>query len=106
MFKLLYVYILKCADNSYYIGVTNDLNRRLDEHNMGTKREAYTFKRRPVSLVYWQEFFDYQQAFDWETQLKGWTRKKKEALIEENWDRIKELAECKNRSSHKLYKKE
>ncbi len=97
--------MVKCADESYYVGVTNNLNRRIDEHNDGLNPNAYTFSRRPVELVYYQEYLDYLQAFAWETQLKKWSRKKKEALIQENWHKIKELAECKNESSHKNFKK-
>lgn len=98
--------MLKCSDNSYYVGVTNDVNRRLDEHNLGEKATAYTFSRRPVELVYFQLFSDYNQAINWETQLKKWSRKKKEALIMENWNKIKELSECKNETSHKNFKQE
>ena len=54
-----------------------------------------------MQLVYWQDFSDYKQAIDWETQLKKWSRKKKEALIAEDWERVKEFAACKNETSHK-----
>jgi putative endonuclease len=97
--------MVKCADKSYYVGVTNDINRRIAEHNDGLNQNAYTFKRRPVELIYYEEFLDNHLAFAWETQLKTWSRKKKEALVENNWNKIKELAECKNESSHKNYKK-
>ena len=100
MFKLLYVYMLKCSDGFYYVGVTNDINRRFEEQNEGTNTDAFTFNRRPVELVYWQEFSDYNQAIDWETQLKKWSRKKKEALINEDWERVKKLAVCNNETSH------
>jgi len=103
MIKHLYVYMLKCCDNSYYVGVTNDVNRRLDEHNLSENATSYTFNRRPVELVYFQLFSDYNQAINWETQLKKWSRKKKEALIMENWNKIKELSECKNETSHKNF---
>ena len=101
IFKLLYVYMVKCSDDLYYVGVTNDINRRILEHNEGTNTDAFTFKRRPVQLVYWQDFSDYNQAIDWETQLKKWSRKKKEALIAEDWERVKELAICSNETNHK-----
>ena len=101
IFKLLYVYMVKCSDDLYYVGVTNDINRRILEHNEGTNTDAFTFKRRPVKLVYWQDFSDYNQAIDWETQLKKWSRKKKEALIAEDWERVKELAICNNETNHK-----
>jgi putative endonuclease len=87
-----YVYIVQCSDGSYYIGVTNNLNRRISEHNEGIIQTAYTYKRRPVVLKYSQHFTDINNAIAWEKQLKGWSRKKKEALIEGNWDMIKELA--------------
>ncbi|MFI5220881.1 MAG: GIY-YIG nuclease family protein [Bacteroidia bacterium] len=94
MFKLLYVYMLRCSDGSYYVGVTNDINRRIDEHNEGTNPDSFTFQRRPFELVYWQDFSNYHEAINWETQLKKWSRKKKEALIQEDWARVKELAAC------------
>ncbi len=106
MHKHLYVYMLKCSDDSYYVGVTNDVNRRLEEHNIGGNTTAYTFSRRLVELVYFQLFSDYNQAINWETQLKKWSRKKKEALIIENWESIKMLSECKNETSHKNYEEE
>jgi putative endonuclease len=98
--KSLYVYILKCADNSYYTGVTNNLNRRLIEHNEGYNVECYTFSRRPVTLVYFQIFNSPQQAIELEKKIKGWSKAKKEALISENWEKLHELAICKNLTSN------
>ncbi len=80
--KTYYVYILKCSDNSYYTGVTNDYERRLYEHNIGRDRKSYTFNRRPVELVYVIEFMNIEEAISFEKKIKGWNRKKKEALIE------------------------
>ena len=91
-----YVYILKCSDNSYYVGITNDVENRFLEHQEGAHPRAYTFTRRPLELVYYTEFSDPGTAIEVEQQLKGWTRKKKEALINENWDTLKLLAACKN----------
>jgi putative endonuclease len=79
-----YVYILKCYDNSYYTGHTNDLERRLSEHDLGIM-DCYTFNRRPVALVYAQECATRDEAFSLERQIKGWSRAKKEALILDNW---------------------
>ncbi|MCB0506003.1 MAG: GIY-YIG nuclease family protein [Cyclobacteriaceae bacterium] len=101
--KQYFVYILKCSDNSYYTGVTNDLERRLDEHREGINKAAYTHNRRPVSLVFYTDFNDINQAIAFEKQVKGWSRKKKEALINDEWDKLPELAECKNETSHKNY---
>ncbi|AVR45308.1 hypothetical protein C7S20_08525 [Christiangramia fulva] len=96
-----YVYILKCADNSYYIGITNDLDRRIIEHSTGFNRNCYTFKRRPLKLEFQQEFNDVLEAIYFEKKLKGWTRAKKEALVKGDFDRIKILSECKNETHHK-----
>lgn len=87
-----FVYILECNDTSYYTGVTNDLDRRLWEHNNDKKALCYTFKRRPVILRYSQRFQDITQAIEFEKQIKGWSRKKKEALFNEDWETIKRLA--------------
>ena len=99
------VYILKCSDNSYYVGVTNNVERRLEEHNSGLNRNSYTFKRRPLELVYYESFQTADDAIKFEKKIKGWTRKKKEALINENWNELKIFSECKNKISHKFFVK-
>ena len=53
-----YVYILKCADDSYYTGITNNLSRRLNEHEEGINIDCYTFNSLPVTIVFWQKFYD------------------------------------------------
>ena len=75
-----YVYILKCSDDSYYTGSTIDLERRLFEHKNGIG-EIHTKTRLPVELVYFEEFARIDEAFYREKQIQGWSRKKKEALI-------------------------
>jgi len=90
-----YVYIVQCQDSSYYIGITNDIDRRLWEHNTGYSKTSYTYPRRPVELKYFEHFTDSTQAIIREKQIKGWTREKKEALFTENWDLIKELSRRK-----------
>jgi len=75
------VYILRCADRSYYIGVTNNLARRLEEHATGVNEGAYTHDRRPVQLVFTRTFSYVWDAIHFETVVKKWSRKKKEALI-------------------------
>ena len=79
--KMMYVYILECSDHSFYTGVTNDIDRRVEEHQYGENKEAYTYSRRPVKLVYSEFFIDPTDAINFEKQIKGWTRKKKIALI-------------------------
>ena len=97
---MLYVYILKCADGSYYTGVTNSIERRFAEHQSGINNACYTYTRLPVELVFIEQFQRYDQAIAFEKQIKGWSRKKKEALIEKNYALLKELAVCKNNTSH------
>lgn len=87
-----YTYILKCSDDSYYVGVTNNAERRLIEHQEGINVTCYTYSRRPIELVYFEKFIDILQAIAREKQLKGWSRKKKEALIEERGTDLKQLS--------------
>jgi len=94
-----FVYIVECSDGLYYTGVTNDLDRRIQEHNEGADLESFTYKRRPVLLKYWLRFSDINQAIAWEKQLKGWSRKKKEALFRDDWEEIKRLAKNKKNES-------
>ena len=103
--KYYYVYIVKCSDGSYYTGVTNDVQRRIAEHDAGLDSKAYTYKRRPIQLMYSEYFFDVRYAIDREKQIKRWSRKKKEALIAENMSRLHEAAACKNETSH-IFQKE
>ena len=98
--KHYYVYILKCVDNSYYTGVTSNLESRLFQHETGYYPRCYTATRLPVELVFWERFYQPMHAITFEKQVKGWSRRKKEALIERNWERLKELAKCRNKSSH------
>ncbi len=85
-----YVYMLKCADDSFYIGMTSNLERRIFEHQNGLI-EGYTSSRRPVELVWSCAFATHDEAFTRERQIKGWTRAKKEALIKEDWDQIHKI---------------
>lgn len=87
-----YVYIIQCSDNSYYTGVTNDLERRLWEHETGYNEKCYTYSRRPLILKYYEHYHDINNAIAREKQLKGWSRKKKEALFREDWDELKRLS--------------
>lgn len=98
------VYILECSDNSYYTGVTNNLERRLLEHQSGEAVTSYTFYRRPVKLKWYSESMDPDQAIELEKQIKRWTRKKKEALINQEWDFLKLYSKCTNNSSHVYYR--
>lgn len=101
--KTVYVYILKCNDSSYYTGVTNDLEKRLQQHNQGVINTSYTFSRRPVHLVFHQQFNDPATAISFEKKIKGWSRKKKEALISNNIEDLPTLSSCKNKTTHLNY---
>jgi len=94
--KIYYVYIVKCSDESYYTGITNNLDRRIAQHNSGFNPGSYTSTRRPVELVFACEFKYVNNAIAFEKQVKGWSRKKKEAIISGNWDALRHLAECQN----------
>ena len=86
-----HVYIVRCNDASYYVGHTDDLEKRLADHNSGGL-SAYIRKRRPVKLVFAEEFQTREEALARERQLQGWSRVKKEALIAGNWERLRLLS--------------
>ena len=98
------VYILRCSDQSYYTGVSRDAEKRVRIHNEGWDPLGYTCEKRPVELVWANHFQSNTEAIEWEKKIKGWSRKKKEALIEGRFDKLPELAECKNISHWKNYK--
>jgi predicted GIY-YIG superfamily endonuclease len=89
-----WVYILLCSDGTYYVGCTTDLDTRIAQHHLGTYH-GYTAARRPVQLVWLADFPDVFQAIEIERQLKGWSRKKKEALIRGDFELIHLLAQSK-----------
>ena len=92
MNKQYWVYIAECADKSYYTGVTNNLDRRIYEHNHGIKNNHYTSSRRPIQIVYSVLYFDINQAIAFEKQIKGWSRKKKTALINGKFEELLKLS--------------
>ncbi len=86
------VYVLRCADGSYYVGIAReDLERRVWEHQTGVF-PGYTSRRRPVELVFATEFRRFDEAIAFERQVKGWSRAKKEALIRGDFDALHDLA--------------
>jgi predicted GIY-YIG superfamily endonuclease len=86
-----WVYILRCADESYYTGLTTNLEQRLGQHHGGSF-QGYTSTRLPVECVYVAEFQWIYDAISWERRLKRWSRAKKEAVIARAYDRLPELA--------------
>ena len=91
------MYILECADKNYYTGITNNIELRLAQHAAGIDKTCYTFSRRPVLLQYVEIFTEVMQAIAREKQLKGWSRKKKEALFKEDWAKLIELSKPKEK---------
>jgi putative endonuclease len=92
-----FVYILQCADSTYYIGITDNVEDRVSEHQEGLIRNSYTHGRRPVGLV-WSEGFELRtDAFELERKLKGWSHAKKEAFIRGDWAAVQMLARNRER---------
>lgn len=98
------IYILKCSDGTYYTGITKDLDARIHEHQAGVHPEAYTYTRRPVELAWSIVTESYQEAFQWEHQIKGWNRAKKEALIHGDFDAIHEIVKSERKQREKAKK--
>jgi len=86
-----WAYMVRCADDSYYTGHTDDLERRIGQHNLG-EVAGYTQTRRPVELMWSQDFPSRQEALAAEFQVKGWSRRKKEALSRGDWADLHDAA--------------
>jgi putative endonuclease len=86
-----WVYILRCSDGSYYTGHTDNLEKRIGDHQAG-EIPGYTLTRRPVKLVFEEAFETREEALGAELQIKGWSRRKKEAMIRGDWKEVQRLA--------------
>ena len=86
-----FVYLVRCCVQSLYVGLTSDLSFREQAHNDG-HGAAYTARRRPVRMVYVEEYSSLLEARRRERQIKGWTTRKKEALIARDHSRLKHLS--------------
>lgn len=93
--KIYYVYILKCSDQTYYTGITSNLSTRFEEHQNGKYPDSYTFKRRPLTLGFYAEFTNVSIAIGTEKQIKKWSKAKKEALINGEFEKLPNLAKKK-----------
>ena len=89
------LYILECADRTLYIGHTDNLDRRLRQHEIGLI-DAYTARRRPLKLLHVEEFESRYEALTLERKLKGWSRAKKLAYIAGDWNTVRKLAKGKH----------
>ena len=86
-----WTYILECSGGSYYVGSTTHLERRVWEHNEGLGA-TYTARRCPLTLVFSAEFATVTEAYQFEKQVQGWGRKKREALCRGEYEALPELA--------------
>ena len=93
--KIYYVYILKCSDETFYTGITSNLDKRIIEHKSGKHKDSYTYSRRPVSLVFYAEFTEPSKAIEIEKQIKKWSKAKKEALINNEFEKLPNLSKKK-----------
>ena len=98
-----YIYILECSDGLLYTGFTNNISRRFDEHQNGLNKSCFTYKRRPLELLFYQEFNDVEQAIYFEKKIKKWSAQKKRTLANEDYDMLQILSECRN-MTHSKYK--
>jgi putative endonuclease len=99
------VYILECSDGSYYTGSTDDLNKRLWQHEQGVEPSSYTYSRRPIRLVWASEETPYYyDALRWERQIKGWCRIKKQALIRREFDALHEIVKTERKKREQIKK--
>jgi putative endonuclease len=100
-----YTYILECTDTSFYTGVTNNIQKRVEQHNTCEDERKYVFDRRPVKLAYVEVTKYVLNAIKREKQIKGWSRAKKIALINGDINALKQLSSCKNPSHYLIYTK-
>jgi len=103
--KMYYVYILKCSDGLTYTGINNNISRRFLEHQKGLNKNCFAYNRRPLKLIFSQEFNDVEQAIYFEKKIKKWSGKKKIALANGDYDMIQILSECRN-ATYSKYKPE
>ncbi|MCG9880917.1 MAG: GIY-YIG nuclease family protein [Bacteroidia bacterium] len=94
------MYILECSDKSFYVGSTIDLDNRINQHQSSLGAN-YTKKRLPIKLLYFEEFNRIDLAFEREKQIQGWSRKKKEALMKGDYEKLHEYAACMNETHHR-----
>ncbi len=87
-----FVYILECSDGTYYTGVCSNLTQRYREHQIGKHQNSYTYSRRPVVLSFYAEFTDIKVAIETEKKIKKWSKAKKEALINGQFEKLPNLA--------------
>ncbi|HAW6248921.1 TPA: GIY-YIG nuclease family protein [Legionella pneumophila] len=93
---MFWVYILQCSDKSYYTGQTDNLEKCLTQHQDKMIPGCYTSTRLPIQLKFSQEFMSREEALNAERQIKGWSRRKKEALINGDWQALSDYSKRKS----------
>ena len=96
--KTYYVYILRCFDGTFYVGMMNDIERRVNEHSFGIDSDCYTYDRRPLRLEHVSEFAWVEEAIAFEKKLKSWSHRKKRAFVEGDWNVIKRYGRGRDRT--------
>ena len=99
-----WTYILECADGSYYVGSTRDLDLRVWQHNSPDQGAVYTRRRQPVRLVWCCWWDSIEEAFRFEKQVQGWGRAKREALIRGDFEVLPELAKRATSSTDRWFR--
>ena len=99
-----WMYILECRDGSYYVGSTTDLEARVWQHNHDPDGPVYTRRRRPVHVVWSAQYDSVEQAFLYEKQVQGWSRRKREALIWGDFELLPSLARRRTSSTDRWFR--
>jgi putative endonuclease len=96
--RLYYVYMLRCFDGTFYVGVSSDIHRRVAEHHHGAFPSCYTYNRRPLRLASVSEFHWIDEAIAFEKRLKNWSHRKKRAFADQQWVELKRFARGPNKT--------
>ena len=99
--KSYYIYIIECADGLLYTGFTNNLSRRLEEHQLGRNKNSFTHNRRPLRLIFQQGFNNVEHAIYFEKKIKRWSAQKKRAISNDDFEMLQILSECRNMTHFK-----
>ncbi len=97
-----YVYILECSDGTYYTGNTSNLEFRLSQYQVGKNPASYTYRRRPIRVVWVQEYPTRHEALGAERQIKGWSHAKKKALIEYDFEKIHQIVKQERKRRERI----
>jgi putative endonuclease len=96
---MFWMYMLRCSDDSFYVGHTDNIEQRLAQHEQGLITTCYTYWRRPLTVVFAQDFVTREEALAMEQRVKGWSRAKKVALCRRDWKEISRLAKSAHPST-------